>query len=482
MGDPKPIRRVTSAAVSPRYAAALFALAVLSAPSAGCIEVVRQQPSAPASSEPLFENAAPSGADAPSGSERTDRDGALDTPPVGDTPIDSTGLGATDDRADRDDATGPPNADDLGTSTEVPDGAGCVPSCVEQLCGGDGCGGSCGSCGDGQLCQAGACVATGCTAGATRCAGDTVELCDDAGAFQLFLACHELGQTCSEGLCVEAEGDVELPVDGAAAACGGPCVGSGSDALACALDVCDPQALLGVDTKSPTGDELDGAFYAANQYGEPGNDLSAVEGASFLVVGSGDITAANHQSKLPGGSPAVDPYGTETDVINDAVEVRFTLRAPDDAVGFSVDSLFLSLQYGQASGASYIDKFYMVLDAPLSTGGASWVINFGACSQPETHYDFWGQDTPWCFIDTHSAMSESCAAPETDLSGSGFECAAGGGTTGWMRTFWPIEPGEMFTLTFHVHDSGDELYDSVALVDNFQWLTSTFSVGTVNLM
>jgi peroxiredoxin len=45
-----------------------------------------------------------------------------------------------------------------GDSASRPDG--CVPSCAERLCGGDGCGGSCGSCGPGANCdESGACVA-----------------------------------------------------------------------------------------------------------------------------------------------------------------------------------------------------------------------------------------------------------------------------------------------------------------------------------
>ena len=44
-------------------------------------------------------------------------------------------------------------------------GAPCVPSCESKACGPDGCAGSCGSCTDGQFCQAGACETLG-----TECA------------------------------------------------------------------------------------------------------------------------------------------------------------------------------------------------------------------------------------------------------------------------------------------------------------------------
>ena len=39
-------------------------------------------------------------------------------------------------------------------------------------------------------------------------------------------------------------------------------------------------------------------------------------------------------------------------------------------------------------------------------------------------------------------------------------------------TEWPIEPGETFTLTFHLHDTGDGVYDSEVILDGFEFLGS----------
>ncbi|RZO58168.1 MAG: hypothetical protein EVA89_19835, partial [Sandaracinaceae bacterium] len=48
----------------------------------------------------------------------------------------------------------------------VRDGAvppdGCVPACEGLACGDDGCGGSCGTCGDGLTCRVGRCEAASC--------------------------------------------------------------------------------------------------------------------------------------------------------------------------------------------------------------------------------------------------------------------------------------------------------------------------------
>ena len=51
-------------------------------------------------------------------------------------------------------------------------------------------------------------------------------------------------------------------------------------------------------------------------------------------------------------------------------------------------------------------------------------------------------------------------------TGTGFDRD---GSTGWLRTSWPIEGGEVFTLTFSIHDEGDGIYDSLVILDNFRF-------------
>ena len=48
-----------------------------------------------------------------------------------------------------------------------------------------------------------------------------------------------------------------------------------------------------------------------------------------------------------------------------------------------------------------------------------------------------------------------------------------GGATGWLTTTAPVSPGEIITLTFMIFDSGDRLWDSIVLIDNFKWQAST---------
>ena len=66
----------------------------------------------------------------------------------------------------------------------------------------------------------------------------------------------------------------------------------------------------------------------------------------------------------------------------------------------------------------------------------------------------------------------------TDISGTGYECGAGGSSSGWLNTAWNIEEGEEFTLTFQIHDTSDQIYDSAVILDNFRWEGAGVKPGT----
>jgi hypothetical protein len=76
--------------------------------------------------------------------------------------------------------------------------------------------------------------------------------------------------------------------------------------------------------------------------------------------------------------------------------------------------------------------------------------------------------------------------PPTDNQGTGYEMSSvpnipipgvpppiPGGSTGWLSTTAPIQPGEDVTLRFVIFDEGDGVLDSAVLIDNFQWGAAT---------
>ena len=184
--------------------------------------------------------------------------------------------------------------------------------------------------------------------------------------------------------------------------------------------------------------------------------------------------------------------------MHDANELSVELTTPLGAKGFSLEYVFFSEEFDDYVGSSYNDKFYIVMNGPLTTNGLDKVINFTDCRNPASYYDLNGADCPLesgycCYIAINTALSECCwynGCPNgtwtTDIGGTGFECANSewadnqytGSSTGWLTTTWTSEPGETFTLKFHVHDTGDSVWDSEVLLDNFRWEFEEVTPGT----
>ena len=94
-------------------------------------------------------------------------------------------------------------------------------------------------------------------------------------------------------------------------------------------------------------------------------------------------------------------------------------------------------------------------DGPDVNGGATTNISFDSNnSEVEVDVNFFENNEYPC-----------------DESGSGWEPAISGksGSTGWLRTSYPVQGGDTFGLTFSIHDEGDCIYDSIVFIDNFQW-------------
>jgi hypothetical protein len=207
---------------------------------------------------------------------------------------------------------------------------------------------------------------------------------------------------------------------------------------------------------------------------------------------------------------ATDDNSKGNDTIYDAVEWRFKLRAPPDAKSFSFDYVFFSTAYDEAIPTApgenpFNDKFYAEIEAGSTNGGVPTPINFTACRDDDVYSDFectsenaleqaCTQGFKYCYIAINSALSECCwyggcpgGTAETSIAGTGYECAASsaedssgnGSSTGWLHTAWPIDPGEEFTLTFHIHDTNDSMYDSSVILDAFRFHRSFSSGGTI---
>lgn len=105
-------------------------------------------------------------------------------------------------------------------------GGGCTPSCTGKACGDDGCGGTCGTCGDGQTCTGGACTGGGnCAHPICSTGGKLTASCDTCAA-QICAADSFCCNNTWDSICV---GEV-------ASVCGQSCSGGGGST--CAHSVC----------------------------------------------------------------------------------------------------------------------------------------------------------------------------------------------------------------------------------------------------
>jgi hypothetical protein len=283
----------------------------------------------------------------------------------------------------------------------------------------------------------------------------------------------------SDGVDNNCNGEVDEP-----AQCPGQCTGHTVDAYLCALEMCYGPAIMGASFSSPTGDSIDSAWEAVSHFGNPGNGLSPWAGNSYGLLASGPATGTSHSTDLPGGGSTPDQYAKDGYSTFDNIEFKITLKAPINALGFSIDYIFFSEEYEEYIGTSFNDKFYIILTAPQTTGGQAKVVNYTACSNPNAYYDFTLNGQKWCYIAINTAFSEPCSNPSTNISGTGYECgppdSAHGSSTGWLVTTHEIKGGEQFEIKFHIHDTSDGIFDSEVILDNFHWLSTPFTPGTAS--
>jgi hypothetical protein len=262
--------------------------------------------------------------------------------------------------------------------------------------------------------------------------------------------------------------------------------------MLCAIDICDSDV---VSTASLSAvNALDGCTLAdmcmgMEHFGNNTNDLAPKLNDTYALMVAGDADAAPHSTPCSTAGVS-DPWGG-TDIILDGIDFSITMTAPELAEAIRFKFVFFSVEYEEYIGDTYNDKFYAVLQAPTTTEGEPTIINYTECRDYAEYYDFDDSEgcdsasTYCCYIGINSSQSECCwyegcplGTAETDISGTGFQCAPDmtsdnwwfGSSSGWMQTSWPIEGGETFTLTFHVHDTSDAVYDSGVLIDAFEFL------------
>jgi hypothetical protein len=184
--------------------------------------------------------------------------------------------------------------------------------------------------------------------------------------------------------------------------------------------------------------------------------------------------------------------------VNDSVMLELVIRAPTNARAFTFRTYFFSAEYPEFVCSAYNDQYVALIDTPsgvpspianpvdknlltYASAGKKWPIGinvaagtnlFAVCESEATNPTCWDPDLD----------PASCSQGAGDLLGTGFEqgssgCLFGGGTY-WRAVNGNIIPGENVRLRLVIWDVGDSGYDSLALIDGFQWLPDPIQPGT----
>ncbi|OGR12493.1 MAG: hypothetical protein A2341_19840 [Deltaproteobacteria bacterium RIFOXYB12_FULL_58_9] len=249
----------------------------------------------------------------------------------------------------------------------------------------------------------------------------------------------------------------------------------GEDSMfACDRNIESPAVVLGIRPEFVSRAIIRGpapaqAIKAVERLGSS-TRLLPLEGRRFLALGSGPIGNTQTTSGQLSAQAFADPEprfmgndehpNLDHKQVFDLHQVVLELQAPPEAKSLSFDLNYFSAEYPEYVKASYNDTFYAVLEAASTNDGKPTNISFDPNKRSIE-------------VDNNYFENEFHPIPNT---GTGFD---NDGSTGWLRTSWPIQGGERFTLTFSIHDEGDAIYDSVVLLDNFMF-SSHSAVGNTD--
>ncbi|MBO4350206.1 MAG: choice-of-anchor L domain-containing protein [Proteobacteria bacterium] len=288
--------------------------------------------------------------------------------------------------------------------------------------------------------------------------------------------------------------------------------------MAHAMDICDDASKMGYGLVSATVQSLSNpvgnadmgrAVNVFSKLPESGSIIKPKAGSSFAGISSGAFAGSGLSysgSFISGGTipskyHAAHNYQLQShpncysgNNINDAVELKLTLKAPINATGFQFDFRFFSYEYPNYVCTTFNDFFIVLLTSKASGIPADTNIAFdknGAAVS--VNNAFFTSCTPYtCYsVSSCRANYSSCSGGYCQTAygacpdGIGDLAAFGGGSnnggaTAWLTTKAPVVGGETFTLEFIIWDTGDSALDSAAIMDNFRWITSggSVSVGT----
>lgn len=206
--------------------------------------------------------------------------------------------------------------------------------------------------------------------------------------------------------------------------------------------------------------------------------LSISSGAAREPSGLTPLRCANFDAPhaFPPGFPVESPAcpGVMSGAPFDSLGLEVRLKVPTNAVALTFASFFFTQEYPTFICSSFNDFYAVLLERE---GEEVQNIAFDGEGNPiSVNASF----LEACIAGTHGGRRFDCSLGTEPLGGTGFDsdsCAGrlpfrriAGAGTGWLRTTTPVVGGEEITLRFVIWDSGDGWFDSMALIDAFEWV------------
>ena len=226
-----------------------------------------------------------------------------------------------------------------------------------------------------------------------------------------------------------------------------------------------------------------------------GHHIKPFSGNYFLALSSGRVgnpfpcPSSSHCNMGVKSGPPPDWYAANGNQIpsapgcpngsgiNDAVMFQLRIRVPKGVQSFSFDIYFLSIEFPRYVCTQFNDFFVALLDSQHTSDNPEF---------QNPHDKNLAMDENGYPVGVNLAKSglfkvcpvsgtyPSCTGT-TELSGTGFE---GHGATGWLTVRGNVVPDEVITLRLAVWDTGDHIWDSKVLIDNFRWEFEEYKPGT----
>jgi hypothetical protein len=219
-----------------------------------------------------------------------------------------------------------------------------------------------------------------------------------------------------------------------------------------------------------------------------GNGRSSGFPADFVMLNGGS---------LPNAPNCPGPMGTTA---RDPVMLTLTIRVPSNAKSFRLATNFFSSEFPEYTCSPFNDFFVVLLDSTYTgtpanptdknlafyeAAGMKYPVGVNLASGNTGLFQQCVNGPTGC---RGTAGSISTCTSTAQLMGTGLDtpsagaCDANalqGGGTGWLETTGNVTPGEIMKLRIAIWDTSDNVLDSIAVVDGFQWGVDVAQPGTV---